>query len=92
VESTKGLVVGQFVKSKAGRDHDRLFLILDIIDENFVLLVDGNLRKIDSPKLKKVRHLVKINQISTAFSEALEAGIKPDDSLVKREIDKLQQV
>jgi ribosomal protein L14E/L6E/L27E len=92
LESTKGLAVGQFVKSKAGRDHDRLYLILDIIDDNFVLLVDGNLRKIDSPKLKKVRHLVKINQISTAFSEALEAGIKPDDSLVKREIDKLQQV
>ena len=92
MDTTKGLAVGQYVKSKAGRDHDRIYLILDIVDDNFVLLVDGNLRKIDSPKLKKARHLVKINQISTAFSDALSAGIKPDDSMVKREIDKLQQV
>ncbi|SCZ81908.1 KOW domain-containing RNA-binding protein [Acidaminobacter hydrogenoformans] len=92
MDTTKELAVGQFVKSKAGRDRDRVFLILDIVDDNFVLLVDGNLRKVDSPKLKKVRHLVKINQISTAFADTLKDGKKPDDSLVRREIDKLQQV
>jgi ribosomal protein L14E/L6E/L27E len=91
METTSGLTVGQFVKSKAGRDQGRVFLILDIVDENFVLLVDGDLRKIDSPKLKKARHLMKFNQISADFKNALNAGIKPDDSMVKREIDKLMQ-
>lgn len=92
MDTTKELAVGQFVKSKAGRDRDRVFLILDIVDDNFVLLVDGNLRKVDAPKLKKVRHLIKINQISTVFADILKDGRKPDDSLVRREIDKLQQV
>lgn len=92
MDTTKELAVGQFVKSKAGRDRDRVFLILDIVDDNFVLLVDGNLRKVDSPKLKKVRHLIKINQMSTVLADTLKDGRKPDDSLVRREIDKLQQV
>lgn len=91
METTSGLAIGQFVRSKAGRDCGRIYLILDIVDENFVLLVDGNFKKIDSPKMKKVRHLMKINQISTAFSEAVQSGIKPEDHLVKREIDKLQK-
>lgn len=90
METTNGLSIGQYVKSKAGRDRGRIFLILDIIDDHFVLLVDGDLRKIESPKLKKVRHLAKINQISTELAEQLKTGQKPDDNLVKREIDKLR--
>jgi ribosomal protein L14E/L6E/L27E len=89
METTDGLSIGQYVKSKAGRDRGRIFLILDIINDHFVLLVDGDLRKVDSPKMKKVRHLAKINQVSTLVAEQLKSGQKLDDSLVKREIDKL---
>ena len=52
---------GQIVISKAGRDINRKFVILKIIDENYVLISDGRLRKIDKPKLKKNKHLQKTN-------------------------------
>lgn len=52
---------GQIVISKAGRDINRKFVILKIIDENYVLISDGKLRKIDKPKLKKNKHMQKTN-------------------------------
>jgi len=55
--NTSSVVPGQLVISKAGRDHNRHFIVLQIVDEQFVLLVDGDLRKIENPKLKKTKHL-----------------------------------
>ena len=47
---------GRFALSKAGRDRDRCFIILDVIDEQFVTVVDGRLRKLSRPKKKKLMH------------------------------------
>lgn len=60
------LCIGQLVKSKCGRDKDRIFIIKDII-KDYVLLVDGDLRKIEKPKLKKNKHISKINMIIKQF-------------------------
>lgn len=89
MENTKELTVGQIVKSKAGRDKNRLFLVLDIIDENFVLLVDGDLRKVDSPKMKKVKHIAKVNQCCYDLRAELDCGRSITDEWIRREIDKL---
>lgn len=50
--------LGQLVSSKAGRDQGKYFLIMDILDKNMVLVVDGHLRRVEKPKKKKLRHLV----------------------------------
>lgn len=49
--------LGQIVSSRAGRDKDRYFIVVDIIDKEYVLLVDGSLRKTGNPKKKKIKHL-----------------------------------
>ena len=49
--------VADVVKSTAGRDKDKYFVVVDIIDENFLFVADGNLRKIDNPKKKRRKHL-----------------------------------
>ncbi len=49
--------VGRIVLSKQGRDKGRFFIIVDVVNDNFVLLADGDLRKLDKPKLKKIKHL-----------------------------------
>lgn len=54
----EGITLGQIVHSKAGRDKGRYFIIVDIVDDNYVSVVDGALRKIDNPKKKKIKHLV----------------------------------
>jgi ribosomal protein L14E/L6E/L27E len=54
----EGIALGQIVHSKAGRDKDRYFIVVGIVDDNYVLIADGQLRKINSPKKKKIKHLV----------------------------------
>jgi ribosomal protein L14E/L6E/L27E len=50
-------LVGTVVISKAGRDKDRAFLVVGEVDEQYVLLVDGCLRKLTHPKRKKRKHI-----------------------------------
>ena len=48
---------GDIVLSKAGRDCGRYFVVLKT-EENFAFLCDGDLRKVDTPKRKKFKHLI----------------------------------
>ncbi|WP_026883263.1 KOW domain-containing RNA-binding protein [Clostridium akagii] len=50
--------LGTVVYSKAGRDIDRKFIIMDIINEEYVYISDGDLRKVEKPKRKKMKHLI----------------------------------
>ncbi len=49
--------VGRVVLSTAGRDRGNFFVVLEIVDDKFVKIVDGNIRKLNNPKLKKLKHL-----------------------------------
>ena len=49
--------VGQVIKCTSGREANRLFFIIKVIDDQYVLISDGKKRKLDRPKLKKVKHL-----------------------------------
>lgn len=51
------MIPGRVVLSTQGRDEGRYFIVLEVIDENFVIMADGLTRKIDHPKKKKVKHL-----------------------------------
>ena len=51
------MIPGRVVLSTQGRDEGRYFIVLKVIDENFVLMADGLTRKVDHPKKKKVKHL-----------------------------------
>lgn len=48
---------GDLVISGMGRDQNRIFMIIEVIDENYVLMADGMLRKLEKPKRKKIKHL-----------------------------------
>ena len=69
METTTDVLIGQVVKSKAGRDKDKLFVVLEIVDESYVMLVDGRLRKLDNPKKKKVKHLGLYSSVISDLSE-----------------------
>lgn len=80
---------GMIVKSIAGRDCGRFFLVMDT-DAQFAYLADGRMRLIEKPKKKKVRHLARTNakvfaetvttnrqlrQVLTAYNGACEENI-----------------
>ncbi|MDR1570454.1 MAG: KOW domain-containing RNA-binding protein [Oscillospiraceae bacterium] len=48
---------GRVVVSKAGRDAGKFFVILSVLDDGYVRIADGRLRKIATPKKKKTMHL-----------------------------------
>ena len=45
-----GISIGQIVHSRAGRDKDKFFIVVSLVDEEYVLVADGDLRKINNPK------------------------------------------
>lgn len=49
--------IGRVVRSLQGRDAGRYFVILQVVDDQFVLMADGLTRKLDHLKKKKVKHL-----------------------------------
>lgn len=82
---------GQVVKSRAGRDKGRIFLIIDIIDEENVFIVDGDLRKLDNPKKKKVKHLIVYNTILDEFKYKLDNKIKVNNAYIRKLLEPLKK-
>ncbi len=89
--STREVTIGQYVKSKSGRDKDRVFIIIDIIDELYILVADGDLRKLEKPKRKKIKHLSKYNVVSDEVQRRNKEGKKITNLVLRREIEKLGQ-
>ncbi len=49
--------LGDIVMSKAGHDKKKLFVIAQIVNQQFVLIVNGTTRSINNPKIKRTKHL-----------------------------------
>ena len=48
--------VGQLVRSKAGRDKGSDFIVLKV-ENGYVYVADGRMRKLENPKKKKLKHV-----------------------------------
>lgn len=53
--------IGMLVKSKAGHDKGKIYVIADM-DETYVYVVDGRRKTLGSPKKKKYRHVQVIHR------------------------------
>jgi ribosomal protein L14E/L6E/L27E len=74
---------GRLVLSTAGRDKGKIFMILDIIDEQYVYIVDGDLRTKDRPKKKKIKHLKLYPQVLSGIAGKLKDGAKVFDAEIR---------
>jgi len=83
------LELGQLAKSIAGRDKGRFMVIIDIIDENYVYIVDGDLRKVENPKKKKIKHLQLLNKRADLIVEKLTKKRKVTNEDVKKALTEL---
>lgn len=48
---------GDIVISRAGHDADKAFVVTSTVSADFVLIADGKRRTVESPKLKRIKHL-----------------------------------
>lgn len=87
MEITSDIVIGQVVKSKAGRDKGRIFLVVNILDDIYVEIIDGDLRKIDSPKKKKIRHLIIYKSVIKDYKDKIGKGDKVNNAYIRKILD-----
>ena len=84
MESNNDVEIGQVVKSKSGRDKGRIFLVYEVIGNGYVNIVDGDLRKLDKPKKKKIKHFSIYNTVLDEFREKLENQVNINNAYIRK--------
>ncbi|MBC8531587.1 KOW domain-containing RNA-binding protein [Gehongia tenuis] len=80
---------GRVVQSRAGRDRGRYFIVLRPCDDEHVYVVDGQLRKLERPKKKKLKHLMVRPELAVSIQEKIGSGKKIFDSEIRGYLDSL---
>lgn len=75
--------IGRVVSSKVGRDKGKFFIVVGILDENHVYISDGDLRIIEKPKKKKLKHLNFVDCEFQYMRELLSRHQKINNSMIK---------
>jgi len=75
------------VRSAAGRDKGRCFLVVDTFGDDYALIADGDLRKIEKPKKKKKKHLKNLNISLDIFERKLYNCEKIYDKELKKALE-----
>ena len=71
------------VRSDAGRDKGKIFVVLSVEGE-YLLLADGKSRKVESPKRKKRRHVLFVAEDDTRLSNKIKSEEKITNSELRR--------
>lgn len=77
-------LIGKVVLSKAGRDKNHLYVIVRQINEDYVLLANGNTKSMGMPKKKKVKHLSILEDIDDEIISSIRSCDKSTDLKIKR--------
>ena len=88
--------IGCVVRSMAGRDQGRLFVVVQEVDPDFVMVANGALRGMDRLKKKRRKHLKRTGGVVEELRDRLAKGEAVGDheirSWLKKEEEKLVQV
>ena len=76
--------IGRVVLSTQGRDRGRLFVVVAVQDDAYVLMADGDLRKAERLKRKKTIHL----KAKPFLFPQLEKKLRGDTAAVNSELRK----
>ncbi len=82
-------LLGRVAVSTAGRDRRRAFLVVGLSGEGYVLLADGDLRKMDRPKKKKLRHVRLEPSTAEDIRGKLMQGETVQDAQIRKSIASL---
>lgn len=77
-------LIGKVVYSKAGRDADKYYLIVSELDDEYVYISDGDIRKIENPKKKKLKHLNIEDKTCEDIRNLLLAGHRVSNTQIRK--------
>ncbi len=75
--------LGSVVRSRAGRDKGGLFIVL-AADGEYAYIADGELRRAERPKKKKLKHLQGTYEVSELIASKLNAAETVTSSEVRK--------
>lgn len=81
--------VGQLVIATAGRDANKKFIITCIINDQYVYISDGDSRKLENPKKKKLKHLKLAKYVSNEIAQGLQQNKSITNSVINKCIKSL---
>jgi len=76
--------VGSVCRSRAGRDKGQYFIVYGILDDQYVLLVDGKQRTLSKPKRKKKKHLYAGPDVILELADKITQGRCLGDDEVRK--------
>jgi ribosomal protein L14E/L6E/L27E len=82
--------IGDIVLSAAGRDKGRHFVIMST-EGIFAWICDGDIRKTDCPKKKKIKHLKKTDGHSQYIADKIAEESKVTNNELRRAISEFEE-
>lgn len=77
-------LLGRVVRSTAGRDESKAFILMKVLDEQYVEISDGDLRKEEKPKKKKMKHLTLTNVVAEEIRDLLVNNEKVSNATIRK--------
>ena len=75
------------VYSRSGRDAGRYFAVVCHLEEGFVGVADGEIRKLANPKKKRLKHLMPKPVVLEGIAQKLENRQKVYDSEIRSALE-----
>jgi ribosomal protein L14E/L6E/L27E len=76
--------LGRVVISKQGHDKGKAFLVVGLQDEKYVLIADGDSRKLQNPKKKQIKHLIPKPYVAADTLDAIRQQAQTADSDIRK--------
>lgn len=77
-------LIGRVVRSIAGRDVGKYFIIVKVINDKYVLISDGKLRTEEKPKKKKLKHLFVTDIIAYELKNSLLSNNNVTNAMIRK--------
>ena len=78
-----GIAKSDIVRSDAGRDRGKIFIVLAVEGE-YLLLADGKGRRVEAPKRKKRRHVLFVAADESRLADKIKRSEKITNSELRR--------
>jgi large subunit ribosomal protein L14e len=89
VNSVNKPQLGQFVRIIRGNDSGKYAVIINVEDQRFVWIVDGDKRRFDQPKKKNILHLELLPTVSSEVVESMSDSGRVTNSKLRFVINKV---
>jgi len=74
------------VEATAGRDKGKLFAVIEITGDNYLLVCDGKNRKVENPKRKNPAHVRNLGYSLELIKNKLNKGNEINNSDIRKSI------